>query len=177
MWCLVILSFVLVNIPPLPKTKDHLKEKNRKLRKELDTLRRQYRDNVYSVIERLKGEYDETKHDLTPSYEKLKHLIKEATSEEVLEGCRVPEHKHSVQNKGIDHCEYNHWLIDCLGFYAISAILQPCNGGYNHWYIVDIGGTFISGDTCILRFYLINIIMRCTTQKEKFTQSVIRKWI
>ena len=147
MWCLVILSFALVNLPPLPKTKDQLKEKNRKLRKELDTLRRQYKDNVYSVIERLKGEYEETKHDLTPSYEKLKHLIKEATSEEVLEGCRVPEHKHSVQNKGIDRCEYHQWFI---------------------------GGTCISGGTCI-RFHLIKIIVRCTTQKVEFTQSVIMK--
>ncbi|XP_062589480.1 uncharacterized protein LOC134251137 isoform X1 [Saccostrea cucullata] len=96
-----------VNIPPLPKTKDQLKEKNRKLRKELDSLRRQYRDNVYSVIENLKRRYNETKTDLTPSYEKLKHLIKEATSDEVLEQCKLPEHKHSVQNKGVDH-SFNH---------------------------------------------------------------------
>nr|XP_022313630.1 uncharacterized protein LOC111118439 isoform X3 [Crassostrea virginica] len=112
---------VKVNIPPLPKTKDQLKEKNRKLRKELDTLRRQYKDNVYSVIERLKGEYDETKHDLTPSYEKLKHLIKEATSEEVLEGCRVPEHKHSVQNKGIDR-SFNHNSTSCMEVHLRDAV-------------------------------------------------------
>ena len=22
-----------------------------------------------------------------------------------------------------------HWLMDCIGFYAVSALFQPCNGG------------------------------------------------
>lgn len=119
-----------VNIPPLPKTKDQLKEKNRKLRKELDTLRRQYRENVWSVIENLKRHYDETKHDLTPSYETLKRLIKISTSDEVLEGCRVPEHKHSVQNKGIDH-SFNHHSTACMETHlqnAVASRYEPRKG-------------------------------------------------
>ena len=24
------------------------------------------------------------------------------------------------------------WLIDCLAFYAVSAIFQPCNGGFEN---------------------------------------------
>ncbi|XP_056019729.1 uncharacterized protein LOC125667933 isoform X2 [Ostrea edulis] len=112
---------ISVNIPPLPKTKDQLKEKNRKLRKELDDLRRIYKDNVYKVIENLKRHYNETKHDLTPSYDKLKHLIKYATSEEVLEQCRVPDHKHSVQNKGIDH-SFNHNSSACVELHVKDAV-------------------------------------------------------
>jgi hypothetical protein len=27
-----------------------------------------------------------------------------------LEQCRVPEHKHSVENKGIDHCKRIHCI-------------------------------------------------------------------
>ena len=38
----------------------------------------------------------------------------------------------------------NDWLMDCCGFYAVSAIFQPCNGG--PWYIKTIR-TLIS--TCI----------------------------
>lgn len=120
-------NLISVNIPPLPKTKDQLKEKNRKLRKELDTLRRQYRENVWSVIENLKRHYDETKHDLTPSYETLKRLIKISTSDEVLEGCRVPEHKHSVQNKGIDHCTCNCVIWIQIVFWS-SGISQEMMG-------------------------------------------------
>nr|XP_034317525.1 uncharacterized protein LOC105341738 [Crassostrea gigas] len=91
----------------LPKTKEQLKEKNRKLRKELGTVGSQYRENVWSVIKNLKKRYDEIKYDLMPGYEKLKRLIKSSTSDEVLEGCRVPEHKHSVQNKGGCCCNNN----------------------------------------------------------------------
>ncbi|XP_061191825.1 uncharacterized protein LOC133200104 [Saccostrea echinata] len=68
----------------LPKTKDQLKERNLKLRKELDDLRRQYEDNVYSVIENLKRQYYRTKTDPC-RYEILKEIIKEATSDENLE--------------------------------------------------------------------------------------------
>ncbi|XP_062589531.1 uncharacterized protein LOC134251177 [Saccostrea cucullata] len=68
----------------LPKTKDQLKEKNLKLRKELDDLRRQYEVNVYSVIENLKTQYYRTKLDPC-RYERLKESIKEATSDENLE--------------------------------------------------------------------------------------------
>lgn len=89
----------------LPKTKEQLKEKNRKLRSELDTVRRQYQENVYNVVENLKQHCDQTKQNLTPDYETLKHLIKSSTSNEVLEGCRAPEHKHSIKNKGIYCCK------------------------------------------------------------------------
>lgn len=89
----------------LPKTKEQLKEKNRKLRSELDTVRRQYQENVYNVVENLKQHCDQTKQNLTPDYETLKHLIKTSTSNEVLEGCRAPEHKHSIKNKGIYCCK------------------------------------------------------------------------
>lgn len=85
----------------LPKTKEQLKEKNRKLRNELDTVRRQYQENVYNVIENLKQHCDQTKQNLTPDYETLKHLSYQILdySNEVLEGCRAPEHKHSIKNK------------------------------------------------------------------------------
>lgn len=89
----------------LPKTKEQLKEKNRKLRSELVTVRRQYQENVYNVVTNLKQHCDKTKQNLTPDYETLKHLIKTSTSNEVLEGCRAPEHKHSIKNKGIYCCK------------------------------------------------------------------------
>lgn len=101
-----MIIIVLLN-SALSKTKEQLKEKNRKLRKELGAVSHQYRENVWSVIKNLKKRYDEIKYDLTPSYEKLKRLIKSSTSDDVLERCRVPEHKHSVQNKGGSCCNNN----------------------------------------------------------------------
>lgn len=45
---------ISVNVPHFPKTKYQLKKKNRKLRKELATVRRQYQENVYKVVENFK---------------------------------------------------------------------------------------------------------------------------
>lgn len=92
-------------------TKEQLKEKNRKLRKELGTVRSQYKENVWSVIKNLKQCCDETKYDLMPNYEKLKCLIKSSTTDEVLEKCRVPKHKHSVQSKGVSCCNNDSYGI------------------------------------------------------------------
>eukprot|EP00105_Crassostrea_gigas_P025919 XP_011446673.1 PREDICTED: uncharacterized protein LOC105341708 [Crassostrea gigas] len=91
----------------LPKTKEQLQEKNRKLRIELGTVSSQYRENVWRVIENLRRHNDETLYDLMPSYETLKRLIKSSTSNEVLEKCRVPEHEHSVQNNKVSCCNTN----------------------------------------------------------------------
>lgn len=87
-------------------TKEQLKEKNRKLRKELGTVRSQYEENVWSVIKNLKQCYDKRKNDLMSKHETLKRLIESSTTDEILERCRVPEHKHSIQNKG-GTCCYN----------------------------------------------------------------------
>lgn len=109
----------------MPKTKDQLKEKNRKLRKELGTVGSQYRENVWSVIKNLKKRYDEIKYDLMPGYEKWKRLIKSSTSDDVLEGCRVPGHKHSVQNKGGCCCNNNGILkikIRILGIILLNSL-------------------------------------------------------
>lgn len=113
---------VLITVPPLPNTKFQLQWKNVKLRKELDTVRRQYRENVYDkVIENFKKQCDEAKYDITPSYGKLKELIKSSTSDEVLEGCRVPEHKHSIQNKRIYCCKCNCSISEKLRFIVFSC--------------------------------------------------------
>lgn len=116
-------SCLFVNVPPLPKTKYQLQKKNKKLRKELSTVRHQYREKVYKVVENFKRQCDETKYDITPSYGKLKELIKSSTSDEIMEGCRVPEHKHSVQNKGIKYCSSTNNIYD-----AVDARYGQCTG-------------------------------------------------
>jgi hypothetical protein len=95
----------------LPKTKEQLKEKNRKLHQELDELMKHYTENVYGEIKTLKRCYKEAKDDLTPSYTKFKRVIKHVTSPEVLEKCQVPEHKHVKENNCKTYSFYKCYVL------------------------------------------------------------------
>ena len=90
---------------PIPKTKEQLKEKDLKLRKELNDLRKHYK-TVYQVIQNLGSEYERSKENLVfTRYGYLKFLIKQATTEDNLAHSRPPDHKHSVANKGVENGE------------------------------------------------------------------------
>lgn len=84
----------------MPATKENLKYKYNKLGKELDTIRSEYENNVYSVIQNLERRYDETRNWPLPCYRKLKSMIKDSTNDVVISKCRVPVHEHSIKNMG-----------------------------------------------------------------------------
>lgn len=79
--------------------KQELIHKYMEARQELQTLRRTYENNVYREIESLKTRYTEAKNSLFPCYGKLKRMIKEATTDDVLIRCKVPYHKHNIQDR------------------------------------------------------------------------------
>lgn len=119
--CFKFMTIVVLCYSALPMTKEQLKEKNRKLRKELGTVRSQYEENVWSVIKNLEQCYDKRKNNLMSKHETLKRLIESSTTDEILERCRVPEHKHSIQNKRIYCCKCNCSISEKLRFIVFSC--------------------------------------------------------
>lgn len=82
----------------MPATKVNLKYKYNNLGEELDTIRSQYKKNVYSVIQNLERRYNETRNWPLPCYGELKSMIKDSTNDNVISKCRVPVHDHSIKN-------------------------------------------------------------------------------
>lgn len=93
-------DIISVSNPRMPATKENLKYKYNKLVEELDTVRSQYENNVYSVIQNLERRYNETRNWPLPCYGELKSMIKDSTNDNVIMKCRVPVHDHSIKNMG-----------------------------------------------------------------------------
>ena len=89
--------FLFKNKPEVQlRSQETLLNKNKELLDEWEKLRRDYVEDVHKVIANLRRRYNGTKDDLLPSYEVLKRIIKDATSDLVIEKCEVPNHKYSI---------------------------------------------------------------------------------
>lgn len=84
--------------PRIPSfTKSGKKQDNIKLTRELDDLKKSYQD-VYSVVEHLADEYQRSKANLMSTrYGQLKCMIKNATSDEILERTLPPSERDHKQ--------------------------------------------------------------------------------